>query len=213
MSDPQPGYVPLPGEPPLAPKKPGIPGWAIALIAILGSLVLLCVVASVAAAFFFNSLGQRVSSVVDQVSSDVKASAAASAVPIAITTASAIGQNVVAGDLEFKVTSAAPAPASTSATAPDPGNMYYAVTIAMRNTGDAEAVVSAFSSQVQDAAHAYPLSLFGQSSSNSAKDLIATLPAGGSQTVTFVYEVPANPTELYWVYEDSGSENVVVKLK
>ena len=197
----------------MPPKKRGIPGWAIALIAILGSLVLLCVVVSVAAMFFFNSLGQRVSSVVDQVSSDVKASAAASAVPVAITAASPIGQMVVAGDLEFKVTSAAPAPASTSVTAPDPGNIYYAVTIDMHNTGEAEAVVTAFSSQLQDADHAYPLSLFGQSSSDSAKDLIATLPAGGSKTVTFVYEVPANAAELYWVYEDSGSENVVVKLK
>ena len=217
MSDPQPNVPPAPGQfqQPPAQKKSGLPGWAIALIAVLASLVVICAVGAVVVIGVLNSLGSRVSQVTTQINAQVNSSIASSTVPVATGGAKAIGDQVTAGDLAFTVRSAAPITPSSDALPPEAGKQYFAVTLDVTNTSSAETVLTSLSSHIQDGAGSvFSVSLFGQTSAGtSSSSLLETLPAKATQSVTMVYEVPTAAGELYWVYGESETTSAVVKVR
>lgn len=217
MSNPQPDFQPIPGQfqPPPAPKKSGIPGWAIALIAVLGSLVVLCVVGSFVVYGVLTTLGSRASQALGEVSSQVNSSIASSTVPVATGGASTIGGRVASGDLAFVVRSAAATKPTSDALPPETGKTYYTVTIDVTNTTKTPVIFSALNSQIQDSTGAvYTISLFGQTASGgTTSNLIETIPADGTQSVSLVYEVPVGAGELFWVNTEGGATPAVVKIQ
>ncbi|MBC8163374.1 MAG: DUF4352 domain-containing protein [Roseiflexaceae bacterium] len=219
MSNLPPEYQPAPGQfTPPPEKKAGIPGWAIALIAALAGLVILCVVGSIVAVGIFTTLGTQVDEVFSEINTELDSAPAAvaesTALPADTGQAQALGERAAIDGLEFTVTSASPVEAATDLP-PEQDMIYYQVNLQMQNTGDTPAILSAYSSRVQDErGGTYEVSLFGQSSVQaSSSELFQSVAAGATVDVTFVYEVPQAAAELFWVYQATDDTAVVVQLK
>ena len=219
MSDISPSLPPTPGQfTPPGEKKSGLPGWAIALIAVIGGLVVLCAVAAVVGIGMLTMLGSRVSEVFTTIETqmdDLPADAGTTSAPLGTTDARPIGERATTGGMEFVVLRAGPLETDSSTLPPDKGMIYYSVEIEARNTSGDVAILSAFNSQMQDdSENIYAVSLFGQSSTAiSSDELFQTLEKGVSATVTYVYEVPSETTSLFWVYQNSSEDYVVYKVK
>lgn len=220
MSDVPPSYSPPSGQfTPPTEKKSGLPGWAIALIAVIGGLVVLCVVVAVIGVGMMSMLGSRVDQVFTQIETEMdelpSTTTGTSSAPLSITDAQPIGQRTELDGLEFVVLGARPLEADNSSLPPDAGMTYYTVEIEVRNASADIGILSAFSTQMQsDGEDVYGVSLFGQSNADvSSDELLQTIEKGTSTTVSYVYEVPTDATNLYWMYQDTNGDHIVYKVK
>ena len=219
MSDVPPSYPPTPGQfTPPTEKKSGLPGWAIALIAGIGGLVVLCAIAAIVGIGMLSFLGSQVSQVFTNIETEIDelpSNAGTTSAPLSTSDARPIGERTVINGMEFVVLRAGPLETDSSTLPPDAGMTYYSVEVDVRNTSGEVAVLSAFSSQMQDDGEGvYAVSLFGQSSADiSSDELFQTLEEGASATVTYIYEVPIDTANLYWVYQDTSGDHVVYKVK
>lgn len=219
MSDTPPSFPPASGQfTPPTEKKSGLPGWAIALIVVIGVLVVLCGAVAVIGVSMVTMAGNRVDEVftkieteIDELPSDVGTTSA----PLSTTDGRSIGERTVLNSVEFVVLRAGPLETDSSALPPDAGMTYYSVDVDVRNTSSEVAVLSAFNSQMQDDGEGvYAVSLFGQSSADvSSDELFQTLDKDASTTVTYIYEVPTDAANLYWVYQDTSGDHVVYIVK
>lgn len=219
MSDTPPSFPPAPGQfTPPTEKKSGLPGWAIALIAVIGGLVVLCGVVAVIGISMMTMVGNQVDEVFTRIETEIDelpSDAGTTSAPLSTSDPQPIGERTVLNGVEFVVLRAGPLETDSSSLPPDAGMTYYSVDVDVRNTSSEVAVLSAFNSQMQDDGEGvYAVSLFGQSSANASSDeLFQTLDKDASASVTYVYEVPTDATNLYWVYQETSSEHIVYQVK
>ncbi len=198
-----PDYQPSPPE-----KRSGIPSWVWIVLAAVGGSIFLCVIIAIVVVGFLSLLGSRVSEVFSEIETGLVAGVDENPTPFPADPAEvfSLGDTATVADLRVTVTDAYTTADIEGLMAPLTGNEYWVIEAAFENSSDINfAWIGPYDTWLQDTlgnSYEYYWEAADHTDFFGSGEIVET---GQTVSGTFVYELPEDAGELFWIYVDADT--------